>query len=197
MGNQSTTNPTDQQLTILIREQIEAHNAASDDEATDALQKAQDAFAQLHERYSKLIFAYLAARTKSHADADEIHQQAWLRIWKALPVQFDGDNFRAWAYRIAYTTLVDRTRKKRPDSSSTAVELAVAPVVENKQEEIDQLRDCISKLDEERRIIVECRMSDMSHQTISDQFGIPLKTVHTRFHRAKEQLTECMKRALL
>src|SRR5262245_20124763 len=67
-----------------------------------------DAFRALYDRHAGSLVAFLRARVPD--EADDIHQDVWLRIMDALE-RFDGENFRAWAFRIARNILVDRWRK--------------------------------------------------------------------------------------
>src|SRR5689334_21249875 len=80
---------------------------------------ADSAFCTLHARHSPSLFAFLAARL-GRSEAEDVLQDAWLRIWKALgdPGRFDGKDFRGWAFEIARNLVIDRQRRKSPSPQS-------------------------------------------------------------------------------
>ena len=182
------TSPTDPELIAIIQ---------SRDNSSDAESQAA-AFEELHQRYARLILSFLHARTKSVSKASDLAQDVWVRVWQRLPDQFDGKNFRAWLFRIARNLLIDDYRKKKPEALGDADSFVEMRQLESDilNEQITQLRDCVSKLDEGRQQIVRCRLAGESHEAISKLLGIPSNTIQSRFHRAKQQLAECVQRSI-
>ena len=54
----------------------------------------------------------------------------------------------------------------------------------------------VELLDSTRRSVVEARLRGESFDTISQQTGTPVNTAMTQFHRAKQQLKECIERRM-
>jgi len=71
-------------------------------------------FACLFERYEKkLIYYILRISSFSPEEADDVLQEAFLKIWKNLN-KFDSSlKFSSWAYRIVHNTTMSNWRKSR------------------------------------------------------------------------------------
>lgn len=70
-------------------------------------------FARLVNRYSQRIYALIFKIIRNKEDAEEITQDVFLKTFRTLH-KFNGDcRFSTWLYRIAYTTTISATRKKR------------------------------------------------------------------------------------
>ncbi len=67
----------------------------------NALRQADGAFWHLHERHAPRLLAFLRNRSTPDGDAEDVHQEVWLRVWRNLSGRFHGGNFRAWLYEIA------------------------------------------------------------------------------------------------
>jgi RNA polymerase sigma-70 factor (ECF subfamily) len=103
-------------------------------------QRDQEAFTRLLDRHLAGLQRFLQRFTGNPADADELTQEAMLRIWShARRWQPDRVKFSTWLYRIARNLAVDRHRQRR-DTSSEEIEAIV-----------DTTPDAFTQLDEERR----------------------------------------------
>jgi RNA polymerase sigma factor (sigma-70 family) len=72
-----------------------------------------DAFDALYERYRGPVFRYFA-RQLAEADAEEAHQEAWLRVIRARNdwrEQGEG-SFRRYLFTLAHNVIVDRYRRQ-------------------------------------------------------------------------------------
>jgi RNA polymerase sigma-70 factor (ECF subfamily) len=161
-------------------------------------------FQRLYEGHARLLLSFLAARRPRSETAEDLAQEVWLRVSRALETRFDGEDFRAWLYKIAWNVLRDagRRQKRRGDSSAAEASDAPDPRPHNPIEDLLRtertraLRDCLERLDDGFRSVVAARLADHSFEEISGRFGIPVNTAMTRFHRAKEQLHDCLQRTL-
>lgn len=90
--------------------------------------------------------------------------------------------------------MIDESRKRRTQSLPEEFDPAQH---DNNNAEIDHermsaFRDCFGGLDDERQRVVQLRLAGRSHDEISAELGIPSNTAMTRFHRAKQDLADCM-----
>jgi RNA polymerase sigma-70 factor (ECF subfamily) len=155
---------------------------------------ARAAFAELHTRYGRLILAFISSRTRDADAAQDLSQDVWHRVWRVLPTAFHGGQFRSWLYEIARNRVIDESRKRRTQSLPEEFDPAQH---ENNNAEIDHermsaFRDCFGGLDSERQQVVQLRLAGRSHDEIGSELGIPSNTAMTRFHRAKQDLADCM-----
>ena len=74
----------------------------------------QEAFACLLRRHLDSIHGYLVRFTGSPADADDLSQETFIRIWqKAHTFKPGRVKFTTWLHRIAHNLSVDEFRKRR------------------------------------------------------------------------------------
>ncbi len=130
--------------------------------------------------------------------AQDLSQDVWHRVWRVIPTAFKGGQFRSWLYEIARNRVIDETRKRRTQSLPEEFD----PVqktdnsAEVNQDRMVAFRDCFGGLDQERQQVVKLRLEGRSHDEISAELGINSNTAMTRFHRAKQDLADCMQSKL-
>src|SRR5207244_5243914 len=77
----------------------------------------QEAFAQLVQRYQRLVFNLVYRMLQNYEDASEITQETFLAAWQGLP-SFRGDaRFSTWLYRIAYNCCLKHLEQRKWDKT--------------------------------------------------------------------------------
>ena len=148
--------------------------------------------------------AYNLARwlTRSHADADDVVQEAVLRAFRNFDALRGGDT-KPWLLAIVrncYLTMASRRRGQKFTSldeheETNPISLA-APEKdpEARAIEVDEslkLNALIATLpDEYREALVLREMEDMSYREIAVVTGVPIGTVMSRLARARATLKE-------
>jgi RNA polymerase sigma-70 factor (ECF subfamily) len=152
------------------------------------------AFAQLHDRYGRLILAFISSRIRNVTLAQDLSQDVWYRAWKMLPASFKGGQFRSWIYEIARNRIIDESRKRQTQQLPEEYDPAQRHTDDGEDEQIrlTAFRDCFGGLDAERQKVVQLRLAGRSHDDIGAELGINSNTAMTRFHRAKKDLADCM-----
>ena len=96
------------------------------------------AFARLMERHARPMLALATRVTRNPDDADEIVQEAFLKVWVMAPKwQADGEaKFGTWLYRVVLNACLDRGRRAPfspledagdpPDPGPAGLDLAMA-----------------------------------------------------------------------
>jgi RNA polymerase sigma-70 factor (ECF subfamily) len=73
----------------------------------------REAFGELVRRYHRRVYATAFRVVGSHADADDLSQEAFLRAFRALPT-FDGrSDFFTWLYRIVVNLALNHLRQQK------------------------------------------------------------------------------------
>jgi len=168
-----------------------------------------DAFDQLVRRYEGKVYGLAYRFMGNHADASDLAQETFLRIYQAL-ARFRGDSsFATWLYRIAANACRDELRKRQRRRSVSMDEMvdvspANVPVagddyspeeVVQRDEVQRQVQDCLNELSEDHRLILLMReMQGMSYEEIAGVLGCSLGTVKSRISRARNALKERMRK---
>ena len=67
----------------------------------------------LVEKYRRPLFGYILNMTGGQDEADEIFQEAWLRVIRKLGL-YRQKNFFGWLVRITRNIVIDRARRRKP-----------------------------------------------------------------------------------
>ncbi|MBR7180228.1 MAG: sigma-70 family RNA polymerase sigma factor [Kiritimatiellae bacterium] len=155
------------------------------------------AFDILYSRHRLAVYSFLKGMRPS--SAEDLCQEAWLRLVKASASWKAGGNFKAYLWRTARNLAIDDMRKKTPeltvdvqsdDGGRTAEivpEAFVAAPHENlvRREELAAVRAAVAALSPADREVVLLRtQAEMSFAEIASATGAPLGTVLSRMHRA-------------
>ena len=73
----------------------------------------------LVQRYKRPLFSYILNMTGNSGDADEIFQDAWMKVIRKIGL-YRHKNFFGWLVRITHNVIIDGTRRKKPNVSLDA-----------------------------------------------------------------------------
>src|SRR3984885_3861985 len=111
------------------RMQLEAHPSAFPNSEFEQLmaryqQADPSAVTALVERLSPQLYRFFASQLGNRADAEDMLQDAWLRIHRVRHTYRAGDPVLPWVYTIARRVRVDNYRKRiRMSSRETSVDV--------------------------------------------------------------------------
>jgi RNA polymerase sigma-70 factor, ECF subfamily len=167
----------------------------------------ESGFDELVRRYQQRVLALVYRLVRNSEDAQEIAQDVFVRVYRALP-QFHGkSSFYTWLYRIAVNCAFTRLRSRRRRSARVdeSVELNEEvvlnlPARESPQSDFRQgeLRQAISSavevLPERQRAVFVMRQYDgMSNQEISEVLGCSTGAVKAHYFFAVHKLQVALK----
>lgn len=165
------------------------------------------AFRALVERYTAPIYNLALRLLRDPMEAENVTQETFLRVVTSLDrVRLDLP-FKPYLFRIAVNLCHDRARKKQPllftdldgntvraDGAETASETIAddaPPLWEHLEKEQlkSRLRAAIEALSPIYQTVITLRyVEDFSYEEIAQALNLPLNTVRTQLHRAKQQL---------
>ncbi|HTD67331.1 MAG TPA: sigma-70 family RNA polymerase sigma factor [Candidatus Limnocylindria bacterium] len=165
------------ELTLVVRSQL-------GDEA---------AFAELLRMYSPRLRFYVSKMLHDrHENAEDLLQEIWLSIFRALPKLNDTAAFRAWLFRIARDRVCREFRRHRIEFRSfDGQQVEHVAVDDELNEAVDReaVRQQLDQLSTEHREALVLRfIEDMSCDDIARVTGSTLGTVRSRIHYAKRAL---------
>jgi RNA polymerase sigma-70 factor (ECF subfamily) len=164
----------------------------------------QRACRDLVRRYQRPVFSVLMRVVRRAEDAEDLAQETFVRMFRALD-RYDPERpFTAWLFTIATRLAIDHLRRRRVQTVSLTVSqpgsteerdidvedpgLKPDEVTSNAEEE-RIAQDLIDSLPEHYRIVVLLRhQQDLSYEEIAEALNLPLGTVKARIHRARALL---------
>ena len=125
----------------------------------------------------------------NRAQADDVTQDAFVRIYRFLP-RFRGDSkFSTWVFAIARNCALDEMRRTKRRQVLVERAHMRTPAEHVEQSSTVEVRDALAALALElREPIVLIDMLGESYRETAKVLGIPEGTVKSRVHRARHEL---------
>lgn len=160
-----------------------------------------DYFSCLYDRYELKLLRYIKHIALVDEDqAQDILQEAFIKIWKNLNDFDQSLKLSSWIYRIVHNETVSYWRKKRSYGKDRQGKLEDNFLDDNPvyfetsehKEQKDRLTHEVLELLplKYKTVLVLKFIEDMDYQEISDVLKIPEGTVATRINRAKKKFIE-------
>lgn len=165
-----------------------------DDLLIEAAREDPAAFADLTRRHQDHVFNFLYRMTGNREDAEDLTQETFVRIHRALPRFRAGSPFKPWMYKIATNLAINQYHARKPTSQLAEEYPSASPftspeLMAELRETQRDLRKAMLQLPEQYRAILLLRhMNDLSYQDIAGALGVPIGTAKVRLHRARKML---------
>ncbi len=165
------------------------------------------AFNELVKKYEKQVYNFAYRLTGSYDDANDVAQEAFLRVFNAIG-GFRGDaSFTTWLFRITTNVFLDERKRARAhphtslDEQLDLEESSVARQIEDpspspaalteERERAQILQEAIQSLPEyQRAMVVLYHTQQQSYEEIAEAMDLPIGTVKSRLNRARLALKE-------
>ena len=152
----------------------------------------------LTDRFMPKIFAQAFHRILNEADADDITQEAMLRLWRIAPNWEQGNaKISTWLYKIVNNLCVDRMRQRKTEHLE-----AVSEPIDNRQNVTDSilnksranaLYSALARLPVRQREAVSMRhLEGISNPEIAEKLELSIRAVKSLIARGKRTLSETL-----
>jgi RNA polymerase sigma-70 factor (ECF subfamily) len=177
------------------------------DDATLAMAAAEgdaDAFAELYARYADRVYARITHLTGPGPDREDLLQQIFLELHRALPAFRGEASLSTFLYRIAIHVIYDhlrrRTRRAMPhDPDSLDALIDGAPTPEDrarKREELALIFSLLERIKPKKRIaFVLVAVEGLSLDEAAELVGANPEAVKQRVLHARRELVALLERA--
>jgi RNA polymerase sigma-70 factor (ECF subfamily) len=197
--------------------------ASNDSRAAEAafikrlVARDEAAFTELVQLYERRVFALVFRMLGNRHEAEEITQEVFVQVFRAIH-RFRGESkLSTWLYRVAVNLCKNRIKYHARRSSmahhdydaiaeassgSSAAGVSVGSVdrpdelVEGIQLE-GMVKRALAQLDPDFRELVVLRdVEDLTYEQIAEVTGLPRGTVKSRIHRGRQQLRQRVEQLL-
>ncbi len=160
-------------------------------------------FEEIVREHQGRVFRMLARLTGSREHVDDLAQEVFLRLHRALPA-FRGEALlTTYLHRIVVNVAQDEwKRRRREDERTTSLSDDVSaweerlPHPEASAEEQFAVRELQRRVEEElgklsvveRTVLVLYHQEERSYQQIAETLRLPIGTVRTHLHRGRQKL---------
>lgn len=151
----------------------------------------KEAFDQLVRRYYPQIYNYIYRRTDNKEFAEDLTQETFLKLTRAIGRYVPVAKFSTFLYRIAQNTLIDYYR-----SAKTELEEVPEQWEESKSGQVEDkifMESILKRIPEEQR---ECLIlyyyQQLKYKEIAMILQVPVSTVKTRVRRGLETCRKIM-----
>jgi len=165
-------------------------------------------FEQLVREHQGMVFRTLTRLTGSAERVDDLAQEVFLRLYRALP-SFRGESLvSTYLYRITVNIAQDEWKRRRKEDRPLVsisedpeypLESRLADPATNAHQQMEE-REFAGMVNEElgrlsaveRTVLVLYHQEERSYQQIAEALHMPLGTVRTHLHRARKRLREAI-----
>jgi putative glutamine amidotransferase len=150
----------------------------------------------VYERHSAGLIRRLQRMVGSRESAEDLAQEAFLRLWQKAPAGLDADEQAAWLNKVATNLALDEIRRRRVRSHDPLEDEAVAALTADRAEAL-VVQEALSKLSAHERLLVLLRFqAGLTHAEIAETLAITPEAARKRVSRARRAFAEAYKGAL-
>jgi RNA polymerase sigma factor (sigma-70 family) len=169
-------------------------------------QEKQSIFNQEFMPHINSMYNFAYRLTLDSDDAKDLLQDTYLKAYRFIDSFQQGTNAKAWLFRILKNSFINDYRKKSKEPSkvdyqevesfynSEDVDRQITPDlrVEALQDMIgDEISVALNSLDVDfRTVIILCDLEGFKYEEMAKILDIPIGTVRSRLHRARNLLKE-------
>lgn len=154
------------------------------------------AMRDLYHRYSAHVYAVVRRIAGEDALAEDWSQEAWIRVFRALPGFRGQSKFSTWLHRVAVNSALQGRRKV---TRHTDREVQLQPVLaasDSPRQQVflrTRLERAIERLpDRMRQVLVLHDIEGYTHEEIGDMLGVTSGTSKSQLFKARARLREVL-----
>lgn len=186
-------------------------HTSEDQELIDAFREGDEAaMTALVQKYLDTIYNFSFRFVKREAEAEDITQETFIKVWKHIDSYKAGMNFKAWLFQIARNTAMDYFRKKKipvfsqfetVDGDNVVLDVAFDESLSSleqaiKHEDVQHIERAMQQLSPQYQEVIALRYQDeLTFESIGEVLGRPPNTVKSQARRALHALKDILEKS--
>jgi len=158
------------------------------------------ALSELIKKYQQRLYWHIRKIVIHHEDADDVLQNTFIKVWKALDNFKEESQLYTWLYRIATNESLSflRQKQKRNTSSIHSIEFELSKSLESDHyftgDEIQlKLQQAILTLPEKQRLVFNMRYFDETpYEQMSEILETSVGALKASYHIAAKKIEELL-----
>ena len=176
----------------------------------DLCEGDETALAPLVEKYKRMVYRLAMQITKNHADADDVMQETFIKVYRSIRTFRKEAAFETWLYRIAVNealNFVKRRERQRESTLETTSEaeyeamtryraqIANDPHIHAEKAELrHHVTEAVNNLSlKHRTVVILHEFEGLTHAEIASILNCSEGTVRSRLHYARKKLRTLLK----
>ena len=159
------------------------------------------AFNLITRKYQERLYWHIRKMVITHADADDLVQNTFLKAWEGLESYREESQLFTWLYRIATNEALTFLRKKRNKFMMPLVDVEgqlsnslESDVYFNGDEMQLKFQKALLKLPEKQRLVFNMKyFEELKYDEISEILGTSVGALKASYHHAVDKLEKFLK----
>ena len=149
----------------------------------------EQALGEFYERHARDVWTYSYRVTGNAADADDIVQEAFLRLFRVERLPEGDEELRRYVFRVAGNLIADRWRRRTRDERAalTAPDAAISG-----ERDLDLVRTFSALKPRERALLWLAYVEGDSHTDIAESLRLGRDSVKVLLSRARSRLRDLL-----
>lgn len=149
-------------------------------------------FADLVQRYRRLVYALCLSEVGNPADAEDLVQEVFVRVHRDLPSLREPEKFPSWLRQVARNTCLMWVRRRPPASApleAVSEQEDSAVELRHRQAELGEIvKKTLARVSPKSREVLALHyLAGCSEAEIAEALGISTPTVKSRLHEGRKQ----------
>lgn len=137
------------------------------------------------------VYRLALSFVRSPSDAEDLAQEAFVRVWHAPPLYDGRASFSTWIYAITRNACLSELRRRRyrrvePLDGTAPERSVVASSTWDSRLECAALVETLSE--RQRQIVTLFYLEERSYEEVARMLDMPVTTVRSHLHRARRQM---------
>ena len=189
------------------------YSRLTDQQIVELARKGREsAYRELIGRYQRPVFSLIYRLVRDREKAEDLAQDTFIKVLNAIDRYDPTFKFSSWIFKIAHNTALDQLRRREPETLSldgspharTAAEVEASTITPASTDENPEqytaskeiggvIEQAIDRLRPEyRTAILLCHVEGRAYEEIAQIMDVPLGTVKTYIHRARNELRKAL-----